>query len=265
MVHVILPKFQLKFYLSFFTFTDSIINLRSTMDVTNDNFSDLIPEIESKIAGCSFISFDLEFTGIYTKKTNSYLDTLEQFYVKCRNNVKQFQIFQVGLSFFKLITENEFDCHSYNFYIFPKPCSLLPPEESERYFLSQTSSLIFLAENGFDFNKLINGGISYLNFSQEKFIKNQLEISTKKVSSKEIDEAMGFTTIIKLIIKSKKPLVGHNCKLDIFYLYQTFIGSLPESYFEFKNLFHNLFPSIFDTRFISSRSIFAKLIPNKCK
>ncbi|KAI2804819.1 hypothetical protein BLOT_003807 [Blomia tropicalis] len=318
------------------------------MDVTKDNFIDLVPEIKSKISDCDFVSFDLEFTGLFTEYQNGFLDNHEQLYSRCRNNISKFQIIQVGLSFFKMITEKEFDCHSYNFYIFPRRCQLLSKEGKERYFLCQTSSLEFLCQNGFNFNKLICDGISYLNLSQEKEVVEKLnqpnsesriqignndidksfidetmkliidfyndadrqemelppansyrrrliyetvndsqykdklllesnntdkfKIMVKKISLEEKEETkrkkllefIGFTSIIKLIIESRKPLVGHNCKLDLLYLYQTFIGPLPESYSEFKSLFNSLFPAVYDTRFISSQGILANLISNNC-
>ena len=102
---------------------------------------------------------------------------------------------------------------------------------------------------------------------------DKFKIMVKKISLEEKEETkrkkllefIGFTSIIKLIIESRKPLVGHNCKLDLLYLYQTFIGPLPESYSEFKSLFNSLFPAVYDTRFISSQGILANLISNNCK
>jgi hypothetical protein len=39
--------------------------------------------------------------------------------------------------------------------------------------------------------------------------------------------------VIEEIIKSKKPLVGHNMFLDMLFVYQQFIDDLPESLPEF--------------------------------
>lgn len=34
----------------------------------------------------------------------------------------------------------------------------------------------------------------------------------------------------------KVPFVGHNCFLDLLYLYHNFVDNLPPSYFMFKNI-----------------------------
>ena len=66
----------------------------------------------------------------------------------------------------------------------------------ERVFSVQTSSLQFLVNNGFDFNKLIIDGISYLNVSEEKVcretIKSQNEV--KQAIDKSPVSATSATT-----------------------------------------------------------------------
>ena len=143
------------------------------MNVTKHNFPHVITEIQHMIDDCDFIAIDLEFTGLFQLLTNDFLDNCEEFYAKSRINVNKFQVIQVGMSFFKMINGKEFNSNSYNFFIFPNRCRFLPRQEKERYFLSQVSSLTFLAENGFDFNKLIKEGISYLDLSQSKFVKEK--------------------------------------------------------------------------------------------
>lgn len=346
------------------------------MDVTKSNFIRVVDSVEALLPDADFISIDCEFTGLYTTVSNDYLDTFEEFYTKSRQNICQFQIVQIGLSIFKMVskTEDEFDVNSFNFYIFPKECSLLEKQDKERYFLSQASSLAFLAENGFDFNKLIRDGISYLNFSQGKLVKERMaerkntannrtdritnisdldkaflddvmkqitdfasdpartELGKKfftcyhkgsnfyllflvlppgnafkrrliyeAVAFSEFNEQIdlactsadkmkltarksspeakkdrernallhmiGFSEVIKLLVKYKKPLVGHNLYLDLLYIFNAFVEPLPENYKEFKSYFHSLFPIVYDTRFITAKSIIIALIGNssKCK
>lgn len=60
-------------------------------------------------------------------------------------------------------------------------------------------------------------------------------------------------TEIADIIKSKsRVLVGHNIFMDLAFLYQTFIGDLPESVVDFQAAIHELFPNIMDTKFIAT-------------
>lgn len=104
-------------------------------------------------------------------------------------------------------------------------------------------------------------------------IVDKQKITVKKASLEEkkererlaLLEMIGFTQIIKLLIKSQKPLVGHNLYLDLLYIYNTFIGPLPEDYMEFKKFVHSLYPAIYDTRYISSDGILGSLISNNSK
>lgn len=44
---------------------------------------------------------------------------------------------------------------------------------------------------------------------------------------------MGFSLVVEELISAKKPIVGHNMMYDIIYLYNQFIGKLPEHYSDF--------------------------------
>jgi hypothetical protein len=37
------------------------------MNVTRENFEQVLPEIEKRIKKCNFICFDAEYTGLYTE------------------------------------------------------------------------------------------------------------------------------------------------------------------------------------------------------
>ena len=65
---------------------------------------------------------------------------------------------------------------------------------------------------------------------------------------------MGFSLVIKAIIEAKKPLLGHNCAYDWIYLYNQFIGKLPDTYEEFITHWNQLFPLTFDTKVLAFNS-----------
>ncbi|KAI8068731.1 ribonuclease H-like domain-containing protein [Gongronella butleri] len=74
-------------------------------------------------------------------------------------------------------------------------------------------------------------------------------------------EAVGFRQVIDWISEAKKPLVGHNMLLDISHVIGQFIQPLPETRHEFKELIHDLFPIIVDTKYIAaSRSEFTEIM-----
>ena len=63
-----------------------------------------------------------------------------------------------------------------------------------------------------------------------------------------MQEIHGFSSIIEYIIKSKKPVIGHNCLSDIMRIYQCFVDELPKSYKQFKKVIHATFPEVYDTK-----------------
>ncbi|KAJ5918589.1 Ribonuclease CAF1 [Penicillium verhagenii] len=52
--------------------------------------------------------------------------------------------------------------------------------------------------------------------------------------------------------KHRPILVGHNCFLDLLFLYSGFIGPLPDTVEEFQMLIHGLFPNVVDTKYLAT-------------
>ena len=50
----------------------------------------------------------------------------------------------------------------------------------------------------------------------------------------------------------KSILVGHNCFLDLIYIYNNFYGPLPDTVEEFQEALHALFPMIIDTKYLAT-------------
>uniref|UniRef100_A0A493T563 Poly(A)-specific ribonuclease PARN n=1 Tax=Anas platyrhynchos platyrhynchos TaxID=8840 RepID=A0A493T563_ANAPP len=84
-----------------------------------------------------------------------------------------FLLFQFGLCTFKYDhTEDKYIMKSFNFYIFPKPFNRSSPDVK---FVCQSSSIDFLANQGFDFNKVFRNGIPYLNQEEERQLREQYD------------------------------------------------------------------------------------------
>lgn len=66
-----------------------------------------------------------------------------------------------------------------------------------------------------------------------------------------VNEMLGFTRIINEVVKSKKPIVGHNCFSDLVRIHQQFLDDLPTSYEAFKNVIHEAFPEVYDTKHLA--------------
>ncbi|XP_023224313.1 poly(A)-specific ribonuclease PARN-like isoform X2 [Centruroides sculpturatus] len=86
--------------------------------------------------------------------------------------VSKYAVIQYGVCYFTYNSESKkYIYKPFNFYVFPHS---LISYGHDRSFNCQASSLSFLAEQGFDFNKLVNEGISYLNVEEEERIKTKI-------------------------------------------------------------------------------------------
>lgn len=125
------------------------------MEVTKDNFSELLPLIQASIESADFLAMDFEFTGLLSELNVIHeFDRLEDIYNKLRNHTQHYWACQLGLTCFTYTpAENCYIARPFNFWLFPnnsrKDLSIMP------------SCVSFLAQSGFDFNKLILQGVPY--------------------------------------------------------------------------------------------------------
>uniref|UniRef100_A0AAQ4QBQ7 Uncharacterized protein n=1 Tax=Gasterosteus aculeatus aculeatus TaxID=481459 RepID=A0AAQ4QBQ7_GASAC len=130
------------------------------MEVTRQNFKDTLKTVCSAVEEADFLAIDGEFSGIsdgpnVSALTNG-LDTPEQRYAKLKKHSMDFLLFQFGLCTFKYDQEK----------------SKTSPDLK---FICQSSSIDFLASQGFDFNKVFCNGIPYLNQDEEVQLREQSE------------------------------------------------------------------------------------------
>ncbi|KAJ8391844.1 hypothetical protein AAFF_G00084600 [Aldrovandia affinis] len=147
------------------------------MEVTRKNFKESLNTIYSAIEEADFLAIDGEFSGIsdgpsVSALTNG-LDTPEERYHKLKKHSMDFLLFQFGLCTFKYEQlQSKYVMKAFNFYIFPKPFNRTSPDIK---FICQSSSIDFLANQGFDFNKVFRNGIPYLNQEEESQLREQFE------------------------------------------------------------------------------------------
>lgn len=319
------------------------------MDITRENFLEHYQEIIKEIKDCSFIAFDTEFSGLLDEGfREAYLDMPSERYDKLRNGTQHFVIMQFGLCLFKKITTTSYTAQPYNFFVFPASPT---PKKIDLRFLCQASSMTFLAENNFDFNKWVKQGVFYLSKVEAKKYeehKQQMEVrrtsrvevsqpedvafvtsakeqitgflsnpkatsvdiecvnaykrklvyqiidddfkdqhlvvqkvdkekvlTVKRLNSKTLKElekkeqekkreeikCKGLLYIIEAIVDSGKPMVGHNCLLDILHTYKQFLYPLPDSLDKFKKSLCSVFPKLLDTKLIASVEPLKSYIP----
>jgi len=141
------------------------LNLKTTMDVTRDNFLSYYSEVLGKIKECTFIAFDTEFTGLLDDGIKeNWLDTPSERYEKLKHGTSQFLVIQYGLCLFTKISPTKYTAEPYNFWLFPGN----PTSTSDVRFLCQASSIMFLTEHNFDFNKWVKEGVYFLSKPEAK-------------------------------------------------------------------------------------------------
>ena len=150
------------------------------VEVTRINFQETLPLVQTAIDQCSFFAIDCEFTGLEcsTATEKTLFDSPEERYFKLKLNSEAFTINQFGLACYtpeqQDIQSNKYTAHVFNFYLLPRPVG-----SSEPRFQVQVSSIEFLCQNSFDFNKYFYGGIPYLNEVLEEKLMSECQSSWK--------------------------------------------------------------------------------------
>lgn len=80
-----------------------------TMEVTKDNFFEVLPQIQKSIAECDFMALDLEMTGLTSGKMERQKpwDSAQQRYLKIRDGAQVICPTQFGLCTFKYSAEKQ--------------------------------------------------------------------------------------------------------------------------------------------------------------
>lgn len=129
------------------------------VNITKHNFAAMLPAVRAACQDATFLAIDAEFTGLFPDGVHDdHLDDYEERYRKLILITQQFIISQFGLTAFKWVPPSagqrvgRWEARTFNFYIFPQPND---STGHDRRFMCQASSLQYLAEQGFDFNKYV--------------------------------------------------------------------------------------------------------------
>ncbi|XP_011787537.1 PREDICTED: poly(A)-specific ribonuclease PARN-like, partial [Colobus angolensis palliatus] len=145
------------------------------MEIIRSNFKSNLHKVYQAIEEADFFAIDGEFSGIsdgpsVSALTNGF-DTPEERYQKLKKHSMDFLLFQFGLCTFKYDYTDSKYYFSASLYIpatnITKTCVL--------FTLFQSSSIDFLASQGFDFNKVFRNGIPYLNQEEERQLREQYD------------------------------------------------------------------------------------------
>ena len=119
------------------------------------------------------IKFHHILKGLQSSKMQSYfyLDDTQQRYEKLRDSAETFSLLQFGMTCFSWNSSSKaFTPFAFSFFIFSDPSKLM---RLEKRFSFQASSVAFLAENKFNFNKVFYDGIPFLSGAEEKVFRDK--------------------------------------------------------------------------------------------
>ncbi|XP_038059141.1 poly(A)-specific ribonuclease PNLDC1-like [Patiria miniata] len=221
-------------------------------NVTRHNFEELLPEILRNIERSDFIAIDTEFTGLHFQSDshNSLFDTPQDRYSKLRQTASQFTVCQLGLSaFIKSSSQNKYSAHTYNFYLFPKSCATI-----DARFSCQASSIQFLCQYGFDFNKLFYGGVSYLSMEAEKELRQQVE-EQESILTSDVDDHL--VTSFTSAISDWLPGAKEGDQISLAKISDDMVS------IQMQALLRNCFPDIWTSQVDTGEILITKLNPEK--
>ena len=139
------------------------------MDVTRENFAQVYPQFQEDLRNCSFVAIDCEMTGIFAvdnENKQSKDDTPDVRYKKMVPTATKYSLIQYGVCLFKFDCDgNALTVSPYNFYLFPN----YGPDIS-----MSLSAISFLRNNGMDFGKWMNSGVTYCAKKGEDMTRKRL-------------------------------------------------------------------------------------------
>ncbi|KAK3836158.1 MAG: ribonuclease H-like domain-containing protein [Linnemannia gamsii] len=163
------------------------------MEIVRENFQRELPYIKEAIDECEFIAIDAEFSGLHTEPNRRTQNTtLEEGYEDLRKSASKFLTIQIGISTFKFDPSNgSYLAKPFNVFVFPTTLTGYSPQG--RCFLTEASSLDFLAKNRFDFNKWVYQGVHYMKKDEEEtYTRERTKAVNNEMDNIAVDAANTF-------------------------------------------------------------------------
>ncbi|KAF9901404.1 hypothetical protein EC991_006203 [Linnemannia zychae] len=160
------------------------------MEIIRENFQRELPYIKEAISECEFIAIDAEFSGLHTEPNRRTQNTtLEEGYEDLRKSASKFLTIQIGISTFKFDPSNgSYLAKPFNIFVFPTTLTGYSPQG--RCFLTEASSLDFLAKNRFDFNKWVYQGVHYMTKDEEEiYVRERTKAVNNEMDNIAVDAA----------------------------------------------------------------------------
>ncbi|KAF7717609.1 Uncharacterized protein PECH_007619 [Penicillium ucsense] len=177
------------------------------MDVTASNFNQYLPWILYELATCSFVSLDLEMSGIAICSKHLGSRPLQKHYEENKAAAEKYQILQIGMTICHEDKVNGgYKMKPYNIWL--NPC-LDRNLNVNRDFTFMGWSMDFLTGHGFDAGNVFTKGIRYLSRDEEDTVREEAirrwspQGSFKNLDGRLRDEAnVRFLQAVRLEIKA---------------------------------------------------------------
>ena len=166
------------------------------MDVDRSNLAAVLPLVRRAIAECDFAAFDFEMTGLSTSAAQSFngVDSLQERYLKVRDAGANIAAVQFGLCLFKWREPVSaqpigLEAKPFNFWVYPRTWD--NQREGDSRLVFQTGSIEFLASCGFDFNRSLRAGVSYVDLATARGLEDRFQQRLDERSSRGDGEPAG--------------------------------------------------------------------------
>lgn len=217
------------------------------VDVHKENIQTIWPSLMLAIKSATYVAIDTELSGLGDRKMLN-AKQIEDRYKSMGDSARSRSVVSLGLSCFKLTdvtpskpvsngnTLEEVDSRSspckWTFSVQTYNITALCQDE----YIVEPSSLEFLVDHGFDFNKQYSKGIAYYRGPDRPDFKGPSFLRQL------------FTSLLV----SEVPVVFHNAFMDLMFLYQNFYTNLPTSSSMFLADLTEMFPNgVIDTKYVT--------------
>jgi len=135
------------------------------LTVTSRNWTAALPRIREEIRRAEFVAVDLELTGLHMR-AERYIG-IDRCYSAHREGARAFLPVQVGICAARRVPDRgpPGGCH---WVLSPASVYVFPRDTGEQHFSVSTATLVFLSENGFDFNDWVRHGVGWLRPAEEE-------------------------------------------------------------------------------------------------
>ncbi|KAI8588900.1 CAF1 family ribonuclease-domain-containing protein [Geranomyces variabilis] len=222
--------------------------------ITRHNIVDKQSLIRSVLDRAHHFAIDCEFTGL-GKGLDSKAANIAERYTVLSKIASSHAVVSFGLSVFELISAPESgDASQYEYAVHNFEFIML----SNAPFTVAPDSMLFLVDNGFDFNRQYTDGIFYWP-------------GNDKETNDLTDTNVVMRSIFLHLLSRNVPVVVHNGLLDLLFMYNALFAGLPKDLETFVADLEAMFPAgIYDTKYISEyvykeKSTYLAYLFKKCE